>query len=298
RASPVTAQIAPQSYLGEYRDAMGLVRLDHQINSSNTAFLKFDADGYPDTNPSGAVGGPTLPSVGRVFRRRTYTTEFAETATLSSSLLNDFRAEFELASPVTEFDPIIPGTQFQVPIQGVGTFTSGTSQSALLMNHQYELSDTVSWVRGRHTMKFGADVIYAHTGGNSKEFGGPIYDGQLVYNLCTLSEAQCESAAYLDNLANVASYTQSYGNANYTVDDTLWSVFAQDDVRLTQRLTVDLGLRYERQTFTDSTLNFAPRVGFAYDLLGDGKTVLRGGFGIYYSQIPDNAEANYALTGP
>ena len=52
------------------------------------------------------------------------------------------------------------------------------------------------------------------------------------------------------------------------------------------------------QTFTDSSKDFAPRVGFAYNWRGDGKTVIRGGFGIYYSQIVDNSEANYALTGP
>ncbi len=63
-------------------------------------------------------------------------------------------------------------------------------------------------------------------------------------------------------------------------------------------LTVNLGLRYERQTFTNSTKDFAPRIGFAYNFKGDGKTVIRGGFGIYYSQIVDNSEANYALTGP
>jgi hypothetical protein len=45
-------------------------------------------------------------------------------------------------------------------------------------------------------------------------------------------------------------------------------------------------------------LDFAPRVGFAYSVHGDGKTVIRGGFGIYYSQVVDNSEANYALTGP
>ena len=46
------------------------------------------------------------------------------------------------------------------------------------------------------------------------------------------------------------------------------------------------------------SLNFAPRVGFVFDPYGTGKTVVRGGFGIYYSQIVDNEEANYALTGP
>ena len=298
RASPVIAPVAPQSYVGEYRDALGMVRIDHNLNRANDVFLKFQADGYRDTNPSGAVGGNTLPTVGRIFRRRTYLTEVDETATLSPSLLNDFRAQYQLASPVTEFDPILPGTQFQVPIAGVGTFTTGTSQSALLMNHQFEFADTLSFVHGRHTLKFGADVIRAHSGGNSKEFGGPIYLGQFVYNVCPLSQAECESPAYLDSISNVKSYTQSYGNGSYTVDDTLWSLFGQDDFRITRRLTLDLGLRYERQTFTDSALNFAPRVGFALDLLGNGKTVVRSGFGIYYSQVPDNAQANYALTGP
>jgi len=63
-------------------------------------------------------------------------------------------------------------------------------------------------------------------------------------------------------------------------------------------LTINLGVRYERQSFTDFQTGFAPRVGLSYNLLGDRKTVIRGGFGIYYSEITDNSEANYALTGP
>ena len=77
---------------------------------------------------------------------------------------------------------MIYGTQFSVPISAGGTFTTGTSQSALLMNRQYEANDIISAVWGHHTMKFGADVIFAHTGGNSKEIGGPIYHGEFSYN--------------------------------------------------------------------------------------------------------------------
>ena len=96
---------------------------------------------------------------------------------LSPTLINNLRLQFQLASPITEFDPVIYGTQYSVPIAGVGTFTSGTSQSAVLMNRQYEGNDVLSATRGRHQIKFGADVIFAHTGGNSKEFGGPSYLG-------------------------------------------------------------------------------------------------------------------------
>lgn len=298
RASPVTSPVAPGNFIGEYRGWLAFLRLDHEINRRNNLFLRSDVDSFYDTNPSGTVGGNTLPSQDRIFRRRTYSVELGETDAIGPSWLNDARAQFQLASPITEFDPVIYGTEFSVPISAGGAFNSGTSQSALLMNRQYEFSDTASAVRSRHTVTFGGDLIWARNGGDSKEFGGPIYLGEFSYNPCTLALSVCESPAYLDNLANVKSYTQSYGNARYSVSDALWSLFAQDDFRVRPDLTLNLGLRYERQTFTDSTLDFAPRVGFAYDFGGNGKTALRGGFGIYDSQIPDNSAANYALGGP
>ncbi len=298
RASPVVSPIAPGNFIGHYRDWLGLFRLDRQINGSNNLFFRSDVDGFHDTNPNGTVGGNILPSVDRVFRRRTYAEDLGETAVLNPSLTNNIRLQFQLASPITEFDPVVYGTQFSVPVSNGGTFTSGTSQSALLMNRQYEANDVLAAVWGKHQLRFGADVIVAHSGGNSKEYGGPIYDGQLLYKTCTQPLSYCESAAYLNNLANLQSYTQSYGNARYTVNDTLWALFVQDDYRVASNLTVNLGLRYEQQTFTDSRNDFAPRVGFAYNWHGNGRTVIRGGYGIYYSQIVNNSEANYVLGGP
>ncbi len=298
RGSPVISPVAPGVFVGHYRGWLGFMRLDHRINDKNNLFFRSDVDGFHDTNPNGAVGGNSLPSVDRVFRRRTYSEEVGETAVLSPTFLNNLRLQFQLAAPITEFDPVINGTQFSVPVSTGGTFTSGTSQSALLMNRQYQANDVVSTVKGHHQIKFGGDMIFAHTGGNSKEFGGPIYLGMFSYNTCTLALTVCESPTYLNNIANVKSYTQSYGNASYTVNDTLWALFVQDDWKVRPNLTINLGLRYERQTFTDSNKDFAPRIGFAYNIHGDGKTVIRGGYGIYYSQIVDNSEANYALTGP
>ncbi len=298
RASPVTSPVAPGSFVGHYRDWLGFLRLDRQLNTNNNAFLRANFDDFYDTNPNGTVGGNTLPSVARTFRRRTYSGELGETAVLSPNILNNLRLQFQLASPITEFDPVIFGTQFVVPISAVGTFTSGTSQSALLMNRQYQINDNLAITRGRHQLTLGGGAIYAHNGGNSKEFGGPIYLGKFTYNTCTQSVAYCESEAYLNNITNVANYQQSYGNANYTVDDTIWSLYAQDDYRVSEQLTLNFGLRYEQQTFTDSRLDFAPRAGFVFDVTGNGTTVVRGGFGIYHSQIVDNSAANYALGGP
>jgi hypothetical protein len=298
RASPIISPVAPGSYIGHYRDWLGFLRVDHTVSNRNSGFLRGSSDAFVDTNPNGIVGGNTLATVARVFHRRTFTAEAGDTAVLSSTLVNSARLQFQLASPITQFTPNIDGTQFVVPISSGGTFTSGTSQSALLLNHQYEVTDTIEQSWSSNTLRAGFEVIHARSGGNSKEFGGPIYDGEFQYNACTDTTAYCESSVYLNNIANVKSYTQSYGNADYTVDDTLAGVFAQDDAQVTPNLTLNLGLRYELQTFTDARANVAPRVGFAWNVMGRGATTIRGGFGIYYSQIVDNSEANYALTGP
>jgi hypothetical protein len=154
--------------------------------------LRANTDSFHDTNPNGTVGGNNLPNVGRIFRRRTYSFELGDTAVLSPSWLNTARAQFQLASPITQFDPIIFSTQFIVPITAGGTFTSGTSQSALLLNRQFGFNDTVAASWNRPQLKFGFDLVQAHSGGNSKEFGGPFFLGQLTYNPCNLTLAECE----------------------------------------------------------------------------------------------------------
>jgi hypothetical protein len=298
KASPITSPLAPGSYVGHYRGWLGLVRLDRQLSAKNNVFLRANIDNFSDTNPNGIVGGASLANVARIFRRRTYTGELGDTAVLGADMVNNARVQFQLASPITEFDPVIYSTQFVVPVSTGGTFTSGTSQSALLMNRQYEFSDTVAATLGRHQLIAGASILDAHSGGNSKEFGGPVFLGKFTYNTCTQAASICESTAYLNDIANVANYQQSYGNANYLVDDQLFALFAQDDFHIFPRLTLNAGVRYERQTLTDAKLNFAPRVGFVVDTRGNGSTVVRGGFGIYYSQIVDNSFASYALGEP
>jgi hypothetical protein len=298
RASPVTSPIESGNYIGHYRDWLGSLRLDRTIHSGQRIFLRGAADAFFDTNPNGIVGGNTLPSVARIFHRRTYTAELGDSAVPSNSIVNDARLQFQLASPITQFSPVVYGTEYSVPISSGGTFVSGTSQSALLLNRQFEAVDTLTKTWSHNSINIGFDLIHARNGGNSKEFGGPIYAGELIYKACTDSVAFCESPAYLGDIANVQTYTQSYGNANYIVDDSLAAVFLQDDDRLAPNLTLNLGLRYELQTFTDARADLAPRIGFAYNVAGRGATTIRGGFGIYDSQVVDNSEANYALTGP
>ncbi len=100
-------------------------------------------------------------------------------------------------------------------------------------------------------------------------------------------------------LADVQNYTQpiNFGIDSYKLNQYLSSIFVQDSIHLRPDLTIELGLRYDRQTLTDAKNNFAPRIGFGWNPGGDSKTAIRGGYGIYYTQIRSNAVAGYLIGG-
>jgi len=154
KGSPVTSPIAPGVFVGRYRGWLSLLRLDQQLGANNKVFARSNADEFTDTNPNGTVGGSNLPTVARTFRRRTFEIEVADTAILGPNQVNDIRGQFQLASPITQFAPEVYGTQFSVPITSMcgvaacSSFTTGTSQDALLLNRQFEISELMSYTRG------------------------------------------------------------------------------------------------------------------------------------------------------
>ena len=285
--SPNQTVLAAGVFTGQFRQSLLQARLDHQFNQSHTLTGRFNFDRFSDTNPSDAVGGTALPSAARTFRREAYSAQLSETAIISPSILNEAHFQFQLGSPITKFDPVSLSLQFVRP----GISTEGESRSASLINHQYQIADTLSLTRGRHYFKFGGDAIYSTSGGYGQEFGSGFVLGQFRFR------ASDKPTSAL-TIADVTSFTQSFGNATYNVTEWLWSMFAQDNFRVRPDLTLNLGLRYERQTFTDDENNFAPRVGFAWNPRRDAKTVVRGGYGIYYSEVRANNAASYALSGP
>ncbi len=95
------------------------------------------------------------------------------------------------------------------------------------------------------------------------------------------------------------NYTQpiDFGIHSYELKQWLYTAFVQDSFRVTSDLTLDLGLRYDQQTLTDATGNVAPRVGFGWHPGGDARTSIRGGYGMYYTQIRSNKVASYLVNG-
>ncbi|MFI5178285.1 MAG: hypothetical protein ACHQO8_06970, partial [Vicinamibacterales bacterium] len=97
---------------------------------------------------------------------------------------------------------------------------------------------------------------------------------------------------------DVQQYSQpiTFGNIGYDLTQWMSVGYVQDSYRVNNDLTLDLGLRYDRQTLTTATKNFAPRLGFGWHPKGDARLAVRGGYGMYYTQIRANQVAGY-LTG-
>ena len=294
RDAVITSRLAPGIFTGHYKQGLLFGRIDHQINARNLLVGRVNFDRFSDSNPADAVGGLNLPSVARIFRRRTYAAQLSEIATVKNNLVNEARLQMQVASPITEFEPVNLSTQFV----RTGLSTEGESRSATLINHQYQFADTLAITHGTQFVKIGGDATFSTSGGNGQEFGSGFVLGQFTFNPARANVSNPSVPTSALTLADVQRYTQSFGNADYNVREWLWSLFAQDSWRVRRDLTLNLGLRYERQTFTDDANNFSPRVGLAYNLRGDGKTILRASYSIYYSEVRANLGASFSIGGP
>ena len=304
RPAVITSPVDPGSiYNGTFGQTLMLARLDQQLSSKNLLTVRANFDRFDDTNPQDTVSGVTLPSAARVFTRNTYQAAIADTETINSNMLNYAFFQLMVGSPITQFEPVNPGPQLYVS----GVYTYGTSLTANLMNHQYEWGDTLSISHGHHQIKTGVDVIYSSSGGYGQEFGNGYTDGRFQINPLYKNIPIATLLTYNPGLAPPGSpagappialqYTQAFGNQNYNVKEALYGIFAQDNWSVLPNLTLNLGMRLDGQTFTGNYALVSPRVGFAWRL-PNSNTVVRGGYGIFYSEERTDNEASVALGGP
>ncbi len=292
-AAITTPLVAPgTTYLGNYRQGLLDGRFDQQINPANALMARVNVDRFYDTNPQDAVGGNVLPSAGRQFTRHSWTVQGNETAVISSAMLNEARFEYQDANPVTAFDPLTPSTQ--ETRAGSVPFTSGESRYAHVYSHVAQFSDTLSWTKGDHYLRLGGSIAQNTSGGDGTEFGSAFVLGQYTVNATSVAPPASLT------LADMQRYQQSFnlGAGTYQLSQQIFDVFVQDSYRVRSDLTLDLGLRYDRQTFSDGKKNFAPRLGFGWNPGSDPKTAVRGGYGLYYTMLRANTDANFTLGGP
>jgi hypothetical protein len=276
-------------YEGHYRQALANVRVDHRISATQSLMGRVNFDKFHDTNPNDAVAGTSAPSVARKYSRQSITGQVNLTSILGSQIVNEARVAYLNGDPVTLWEADVLSTTYTRA--GSVPFTVGQSRVSDLFGRQAQFSDTLSWNKGRHTVRLGTSIVRHTSGGTGNEPGFAILGTFTFLNTTTAPLGQL-------TLADVQQYTQpiSYGVTSYELNQWLLTGYAQDSFRVTDDLTLDLGLRYDRQTLTDATKDFAPRVGFGWHPNSDRRLAIRGGYGLYYTQIRSNAVAG-SLTG-
>ncbi|MGH9508931.1 MAG: TonB-dependent receptor domain-containing protein [Terriglobales bacterium] len=235
---------------------------------------------------------------------------------VSPTILNELRFQFgrDNESQV----PNAPGPST--------TVTNGLSfgQPDFLPRAQYPFEDRYQWVeslsmvRGSHTFKFGADINYVRDRVINLFRGGGVYSYTNFANLA----GDCPPEARLqgcvpDGTRSYSTYRQAFDNrviagslsqdqngfASFETTD--WNFYAQDTYKLRSNITLNLGVRYEyqrlpqpsggnpafplTQSFPQDTNNFGPRVGFAWDIDNDHRTVLSAGYSLVYGRTSNSA---------
>jgi hypothetical protein len=296
-ASTLPAFVLPADgqldYTGHYRQTLFDGRLDHNLTSNQTLMFRMNFDQFYDDNPQDAVGGTNAPSVARRYSRRSVTAQVNHTSVINANLINEARFAYLHGDPVTRWEAENLSTTYTRG--GAVPFTVGQSRLSDLWGHQWQFADTLSWSLGKHNLRFGGSVIRHTSGGTGSE------PGTAVLGTFTFTGTGARSTLPFDQLtlADVQNYTQpiDFGISSYELSQWLLSGFVQDDWKVRPDFTLSLGLRYDRQTLTDATGNFAPRIGFGWNPGGDARTAIRGGYGMYYTQIRSNAVAGSLVNG-
>ena len=277
-------------YTGHYRQFLFDSRIDHKFTPSQTMMVRFNLDRFYDDNPQDAVGGTSAPSVARKYSRASWSTQGNLTSVISPRLLNEARIVYLHGKPVTRWEAQNLSTVYTRA--GAVPFTVGQSRLSDLWGRQVQFADTLSWSAGKHYLRFGGSVIRHRSGGTGSE------PGTAVLGTFTFKAATTAPLGQL-TLNDVQNYQQpiNFGVSSYDLGQWLLTGFVQDDWKVRSDLTLSLGLRYDRQTLTDAKADFAPRIGFGWHPGGDSRTSIRGGYGMYYTQIQSNLIASYLVNG-
>ena len=297
-----------------YNDTLFTGKLDHRFTDAQNLFVRFSYQKNDSPNDQVTFPARTDLSGGNQTNNKLYSVVANHTYNVSSNALNTFIFHFQDFK--NEILPNKEGLTLTYP--GGITIGQNANTPQATLERKYQFRDDFNLVSGDHTMKFG--VNYIHT-----ILDGYFYFGTRGYSI-TFNQTPTQIAA-LPNRYNtpglVQTLTYSDGASSHAQKIDQLAFYFQDDWKVTPNLTLNLGLRWDanignlpaqnknrtilllsqlnhplaraltqdqdklRRT-TPSWTEFQPRIGFAWDPWGRAKTVIRGGYGIFYDQIFQN----------
>jgi hypothetical protein len=276
-------------------------RFDYAINDKNTLVARYSFT-RTKTNNQG-IGDFSLPS--RAYLTTNNSNEFrlTETAVINAKTVNETRFSYEFNNRNQRGDNTIP------TINVASAFTGGGAQIGLNYNRQsnWELQNYTTTSFGKasqHAIKFGVRLRGTTIKDRSESnFGGTFtFPGFFAANdpfdlnadgvVSPIEQYRAKVSGQTAARYNPTQFSITAGNPLADVTQYDVGLFATDDWRVRQDLTLSFGLRYENQSNISDNFNFAPRFSFAWSPGAGGarqpKTVLRGGIGIFYDRFSEN----------
>jgi Carboxypeptidase regulatory-like domain/TonB dependent receptor len=296
-----------QSIPTPYFDWRYNARLDHNFSSKHQAFISYSAQTNKDLNDQS--GNANDLTEGNFQANQLIATNFTLNSVLTNRLVNSFTAGFQYWNNLIDSTIAAPLVTFP---QGIsfGTNTNVPQQS---YQRKYQFRDDITYNTGNHGLRFGVDYLWEPSLGGFFKFNSTLevdfqdLPSTILHNTTLYPQGFSTPGA-------VTGMSISNGNPREDLPGgaKMLGLYFQDTWKATKKLTLDLGVRYDRdfnllgtsiqaqsRTYQllkainspyagiphDDTKDFSPRVGFAYDLTGSGNNVIRGGYGLYYDQV-------------
>ena len=259
-----------------------LIKIDHQVTKDDQFTLRYNLYDVGSRYSRGA-GALSAPSAAAGLDNRDQTIAAGNIWMLSPRVINETRAQFTHSNlAALPEDPAGPS----VSIAGVASFGRLSGSPTGRLTKLYQITDNLSYQRGSHAIRVGVDFLYNDT---------TITFPRQVRGSYSFSSL----AHFLSGIYNNAGFSQTFGNTVVSQTNPNVGFYAQDEWKVTPEFTLNLGLRYDLQhldTIATDTNNVSPRAGFAWAPFRSRRTVVRGGFGMFYDRVPLRALANALLS--
>ena len=287
-------------------------RADWTINSRNNAYISYSAQVNDSLNDQSDGKGDL--TNGNFTRNHLQAANLTINSILANNAVNQFTFGYQFWNNLIDSSISAPLVTF--PNASFGTNTNVPQES---FQRKWQFKDDISKTVGKHTLKGGVDYIWNPVEGGFFEFSSTL-EIDFAKNPSVILGSP---ATYPQGFATpglVTGMTIANGDPHFIVATKQLGLYFQDDWRATNRLTLSLGLRWDKdfnmiggsdikdsRTYQalvaynnaisnpyvssiaqDDNKDFSPRVGFAYDFTGQGRHVLRGGFGLYFGNVFQN----------